>query len=120
MGAEARVFKQVQITNGSEGEKPLRFIRPKELAETNTRGLVLEGVYLGPVPSKQDPSKSDYKFETETEIVIVNNTGMLAKKMAEVPENTLTQLVYNGQDKIKSGKMAGKLAHSFDVLIAAE
>lgn len=115
MAAQAeRKFKKVT------GETSLRFIRPSQLAEDGITGEILEGVYLGSVPNQLDPEKNDYKFETETETVIVNSTGSLAYKMKSIPVGSLVRLNYLGKEPIKNGRMAGKPAHNFEVLVAEE
>lgn len=105
-----RTFKPVN-TGGN-----IEFIKPSALSEAGTTGLILEAIYLGPVQSALDPSKNDYKFEKENgDIVVINNCGSLANQLKSVEAGTVVQISYNGKQKIKSGKMAGKEAHSFSV-----
>lgn len=110
--SNGKTFKKVQ------GENSLRFIRPAQLAEDGVTGEILEGIYLGPVKSQIDATKNDYKFETGTETVIINSSGSLAYQLKTVAAGSLVKVFYNGMEKMKSGRMAGKSAHSFEVLVA--
>lgn len=113
--------KFVSVGGANATESTLRFIRPSELAENGIKGEVLEGVFVEALPNQLDSSKLDYKFQTEDgQTVIINGTGSLSYRMKSVTPGTLTKVIYNGKEKIKKGKMAGREAHSFDVLIAAE
>lgn len=117
--SNGRTFKRVGNAAASN-EKPLRFIRPSDLSDEGTTGVILEGAYIGPVANNLEPSKSDYKFETDSEIIILNGSGSLTYRMKDVTPGSLVQVVYNGKQKIKKGKMAGRDAHSFDVLVAID
>lgn len=98
---------------------PLEFIRPSKLFEDGVKGLILEGEFVGKVPNSFDESKSDFKFKTEdNRTVIINSSGSLAYRMRDIEPGTLLQVHYNGKEEIKSGKMKGKQAHNFDVLVA--
>ncbi len=108
-----------KVGASANGNKPLRFIRPGELADAGITGLVLEGIYLGLVPNDKT-GKQDFKFETDSEIVIVNSNGSLGYKLGMVQIGDLVQVSYNGKDKITKGPNAGKMAHSFDLAVADE
>jgi len=113
--ANTRVFKQVG--GAAENAKPIRFIRPKELAASGTTGLILEGIYLGPVANTMT-EKDDYKFETDNEILVINGNGSLKNKLSLVAIGDLVQVSYLGFEKMTTGKNAGKFAHSFNVAVA--
>jgi len=113
--ANTRVFKQVGIA--AENAKPIRFIRPGELASSGTTGLILEGVYLGAVPNPMT-EKDDYKFETDSEILVINGNGSLKYKLSLVNIGDIVQVSYLGKEKITKGANAGKSAHSFNVAVA--
>lgn len=110
-----RVFKQVG-SNSADG-KPIRFIRPGELAESGTTGLILEGIYLGPVANEMT-GKDDYKFETDDELVVINGNGSLRYKLNLINVGDLVQISYLGKEKLTKGAKAGKSAHSFNVAVA--
>ena len=106
-------YTEVSLNPDAADRKPLRFVKAKELVP----GEIIEGIYRGTLQSTKYPAKNDYKFETDTEILVVNTSGMLAKKMASVQENDIVRLTYGGSAEIKSGPMAGNLAHVFDVAV---
>jgi len=103
-----------------EGAMPsLRFIKPSQLAAEGVTGTVLEGEYVGAVKNAFDEGKEDFKFLTDDgNTVIVNSTGSLAYQMKLVKIGDYVQLNYMGKEKIAKGKMKGKEAHKFEVLVA--
>lgn len=117
-GAE-RTFKSVNGKSLDGDSEGIRFIRAKALAEAGTTGVVVQGVYEGTLPNKYDESKPDFKIrEDNNTLAVLNSTGGLAKQMAKVEIGTYIQVQYLGQRPMESGKMKGKLAHSFVVGIA--
>ena len=111
----SKTFKR---PDGMEGAN-IEFVRPSKLAEAGRTGLIVEGLYVGSVPNSFDEQKNDYKFETESgKMIVINGAGNLPYQMEKIAVNTLVQVSYLGKSKIKKGKMAGKEAHNFDVLVA--
>lgn len=97
----------------------LRFIKPSQLAAEGITGTVLEGEFLGAVKNSFDENKEDFKFKTDDgSTVIVNSSGSLAYQMKLVKVGDYVQLNYKGKEKIAKGKMKGKEAHKFEVLVA--
>lgn len=95
------------------------YIRPKQLAEQNFSGVLLEGIYEGTVPDNYDNSKNNFKFtDLNGKSVIINGTGSLAKQLSNVDEGAAVQIEYKGMQKIEKGKMAGKQAHAWVVGVA--
>lgn len=94
----------------------INYIRPSKLSEEGKTGLILEGEYLGPVLNSMS-EKNDYKFKTEDGIAVINNTGGLQVRMEQIDPGTLVQIHYNGKTEIQNGKMKGKQAHNFVVLV---
>ena len=111
--SEKREFKKVGAENS------LSFIKASTLAEEGVKGVVLEGEYIGAIKNNFDENKSDYKFKKDDgSIVIVNSTGSLAHQMAKVEVGSYVRLEYDGKKTLTSGKMKGKMAHMFTVLVA--
>lgn len=121
---------QAQDTQKSSGTKfkkpegtgdlaPLTFIKPSELKEKGTTGVIAEGVFVGTMPNKYNEAKPSYKIEQDDgSIIVVNSAGNLQHRMAAVKQGQLVQISYNGMSKILKGKMAGKDSHQFEVLVA--
>jgi hypothetical protein len=59
--------------------------------------------------------KTTYKIRTEDGLIGINGCAALDKLMQRVTIGQLVRITYNGKTPIKSGKYAGKLAHSFFV-----
>ena len=114
-GAET-TSRKMKSVSGLEGAG-ITFIRPSKLEGAQT--LVTEALYLGSTPNQFDSNKKDYKFENEDgSIVVINGAGNLNYLMEKVAVNSIVTVEYRGKSKIKKGKMAGKEAHSFNVLVA--
>lgn len=103
-------FKKVEISDG------VNYIRPKALADSGTKGVILEGEFLGTVENPMSKN-SDFKFSTADGITVINRSGTLAKRMELINPGTLCQVVYNGQAEISTGAYKGTLAHQFEVLV---
>lgn len=103
MGAKLQ-FKEVE-----QGE--LRFIKPTDFADLPDEQI--EGAYI---ENREDNyGNPSYKLRTADGIVVVNSAGQLDSKMAEVAVGELVRITYMGQEKMKTGKWKGKLAHQFKV-----
>lgn len=106
-------YKKVEVQGG------LTFIRPSQLAEEGTTGVIVEGKYIESLPNNFDEKKSDYKILTlDGETVIINGCGSLDNQMKVVAPGTLVQIEYNGKGILEKGKMKGKPFHDFTVLVA--
>jgi hypothetical protein len=93
----------------------LRFIKPKELADSGTTGPILEGTYMGTVLNDLT-EKNDFKFLTEDDsTVIINNTGHLQYLISamQVKEGDYCRVSYNGKKPYK-----GKESHEFELEVA--
>jgi hypothetical protein len=96
----------------------LEFIRPSKLAAEEVTGVILEGTYLESTPNHYDETKNDFKFEKEDgSVVIINGAGNLGYRMRSVSPGDFCQITYQGKKEIESGKMKGKSAHSFEVMV---
>lgn len=120
----ARKFVSVNgkdLDGGADTAGELTFVRASKLAAEGITGVVAEGIYEGGVPSRFDETKMDFKIRKDNgDLTIVNNCGSLASQMAKVEAGSYVQITYLGQRAIETGKMKGKLAHSFIVGVAAE
>lgn len=91
----------------------LTFIRPSQLAEAGTTGVILQGIYVGSQANQLNPEKLDYAFETaDGGKTIVNGTASLAGQMSKVSEGDLVQIEYLGKTKTKNGKQAHRFVVS--------
>ena len=110
MSAEKQ-FQSV-LSDGAGGN--ITYIRPKELSDNGTTGVVAEGIFQGTLPNRFDDSKSDFKLEGEDgAITILNHAGSLANQLKNVSPGSYVRINYKGKQPMKSGTMAGKLAHAF-------
>lgn len=113
MSAE-RVWKKP----GSESGSNLEFIRPSKLTDEDVNKVLVEGLFIESLPNHFDNSKLDFKFEKEDgSAVILNGAGNLGYRMKSVSPGQLVQITYQGKQEIQNGKMKGRKAHNFDVLI---
>ena len=122
LGAPSRTFKSV---NGKSLEQDdsraggITFIRPKELNDAGTTGVVAEGIYEGTLPNNFDDTKSNYKVRTDAgNLIVLNSTGSLAAQLGKVAVGSYVQIQYLGMQEITEGKMKGKMSHKFIVGIA--
>lgn len=116
MSAAEKTFTTV-LGNGDGGN--VTYIRPKTLSEEGTTGVVAEGIYEGTVPNNFDSAKNDFKVRLEDgTLAILNSSGSLANQLNKVATGSYVRINYNGMQPMKSGKMAGKLAHAFIVEVA--
>lgn len=108
--------RKMKSVSGLEGAG-VEFIRPSKLTGPGT--IISEALYIGSSANNFDEDKLDYKFETEDgKIQVLNGAGNLGFQMAKVPVNSIVTVKYNGKQKIKKGKLAGKESHNFEVLVA--
>jgi hypothetical protein len=99
-----------------ELEGSVKYIKPKELADNQFSGVILQGIYEGTIPDNFDESKNNFKFtDLNGDTVIINGTGKLAKLLSRVDEGSSVEVKYLGMEKIEKGKMAGKSAHDWTV-----
>lgn len=103
---------------GKEG-KSIEFVRPSQLAKDEFTGVIVEGTFIEALPNHYDETKNDFKFEKEDgSIVVINAAGNLGYRMRDVNPGDFCRVEYLGKKEIESGKMKGKSAHSFEVLVA--
>lgn len=109
------------VRPGQESQPNISFVRPAELAKEGITGVIVEGEFVESLPNHFDEEKSDYKFVRENgDVVVINHTGSLAYRMKKVSPGDFCQVSYNGKTTIENGKMKGKQAHDFEVLVARE
>jgi hypothetical protein len=102
---------------GTENQGALVIVKPAELAKAGTTGTVASGIYEGILPSELYPESPSFKIRADNgDLILVNSCGSLKSQMNRVNVGTYVELVYKGQDTIKSGPRKGKQAHSFIVL----
>lgn len=87
---------------------------PSAVARTLESGGSIRGVYAGKY-TDATYNKTIYKVRTEEGLVALNSATQLDNLMTKVPEGAEVKITYNGKNTIKSGKYAGKQAHSFSV-----
>jgi hypothetical protein len=81
----------------------IEFIRPSKLEKP--------GVLI-------DNNKLDYKFSGDKgKTIILNGAGNLGYQMERINAGDFVQISYEGKKKIESGKMEGRMAHNFKVLV---
>lgn len=118
-----RVFKKPEGSESSAGG--IEFLRPKELDLEIQEGIreagapILEGTFVDSMPNKYNPSKLDFKFETEEgKTIVVNGAGNLGYNMKLVNVGDYVQVLYFGKKEATGGTYAGTLMHNFEVLTA--
>lgn len=118
------VVRTYKTVNGKEASADLpkgdlSFVRASQLAKDGITGIVAQGIYEGTVPNRFDAAKPDFKVRGDAgNLIILNNAGSLASQLARVALGSYVQINYKGMQAMTTGKMAGKKAHSFIVLIA--
>lgn len=114
--SQERVWKKPGNASNSAS---IEYVRPSVLAESKFTGVVLEGTFIESVPNSFDSTKTDFKFEKEDgSVVVINSAGNLGYRMRSVSPGDFCRVEYEGMKDISSGKMKGKKAHSFNILIA--
>ena len=92
----------------------IKFIRPSKLEKP---GVIVEATFVVYLPNAFDENKSDYKFTDEKgNIIILNGAGNLGYQMGFINAGDFVQIKYQGKKEISKGKLAGRMAHSFEVL----
>jgi len=86
----------------------IEFIRPSKLEKP---GILLEATFVESLPNAFDNNKLDYKFSAD------NGAGNLGYQMERVNAGDFVQISYEGKTKIEKGKMEGRMAHNFKVLV---
>lgn len=95
-------------------------------------GTMIQGIYEGRL-DKDVYGKSNFKFTATADgesirageilpysagaTVIVNETGNLARKLENIEIGTEVLVMYDGQLKIRTGPMKGKLSNQFTVAV---
>jgi hypothetical protein len=83
-----------------------------------TKGDTIEGKYLGS-PIGKTYGNPYHKIETTEGVIALPSAGQLNKMIANVAEGADIKIVYNGKEKMGSGKFAGKEAHTFKLFASA-
>ena len=93
----------------------IEFIRPSKLEKP---GVIVEATFVESLLNAFDNNKLDYKFSGEKgKTIILNGAGNLGFQMDRINAGDFVQISYEGKKKIESGKMEGRLAHNFKVLV---
>ena len=108
--------KLTAVLSSSTDLKPLKIVRPSELAKDGITGVVAEGIYMGTTPNRFEPLNNDFRINGDAEDFIINSAGSLVKQLASVDVGTYVQIQYAGKVKAKSGPAEGKMVHNFTVL----
>ena len=109
MTAKKRNFVSPKETRNNE------FIRPSKLEKP---GILLEATFVESLPNAFDNNKLDYKFSADKgKTIILNGAGNLGYQMERVNAGDFVQISYEGKSKIEKGKMEGRMAHNFKVLV---
>ena len=123
MSQQTQETKELKFERADGGAGDIQFIKPS----TMEAGATVTGIYLAALPSKFDKDKSDFKLAevdaagNETgKTIVINGAGNLGYRMSSISVGQLIQIQYLGRRKITKGVMAGKEAHSFEVLKASE
>jgi hypothetical protein len=126
MGNNAQILKETNMSTearewrrpGTESEAGIDFIRPSKLSDDDNGKVLVEGTFIESIPNHFDETKLDFKFEREDgNVIIINGAGNLGYRMKAVNSGDIVQVTYQGKQEIQNGKMRGKLAHNFDVLV---
>jgi len=113
--ADGRTLTSKLSGSGEQSRGELRFIRAKELKEAGTLGLIVEGIYEGPLANDMT-GKNDFKVrEANGNLAILNSTASLSNQMSDLDIGSYVAIQYNGTTVIKSGPRKGKEAHQFNV-----
>jgi hypothetical protein len=93
----------------------IEFIRPSKLEKP---GVLIEATFVESLPNAFDNNKLDYKFSGDKgKTIILNGAGNLGYQMERINAGDFVQISYEGKKKIESGKMEGRMAHNFKVLV---
>lgn len=106
--------RSLKAKGETKGE--LKIIRPSELAEAGTTGVVAAGVYEGAEPNKFNSAKSDYFIRgADGTLYILNETKSLGEQLGQLnaDDNVTVEVVYNGKKATKNGRGF----HDFEVFV---
>ena len=96
----------------------ITFISPAALSRDEKSGVILEGTYVESSPNNFDENKLDFKFSDDKgNMTVINAGGNLGWAMQPINIGDYVQVSYNGKKEITKGKMAGRMAHDFKVLV---
>jgi len=96
----------------------ITFISPAALSRDEKSGVILEGTYVESSPNNFDENKLDFKFSDDKgNMTVINAGGNLGWSMEAINIGDYVQVSYNGKKEITKGKMAGRMAHDFKVLV---
>jgi hypothetical protein len=98
--------------------RSITFISPASLAKDEKSGVILEGTYVESSPNTFNEKKLDFKFSDDKgNMTVINAGGNLGWAMEAINVGDFVQVSYNGKKEIAKGKMAGRMAHDFKVLV---
>ena len=123
--AQATTENAGVVFKSTKPKSSIKYINPKKLLEEGALGVVVQGRYLGRA-DKNNFDKCDFKVESMNEkgedgspvLFIINESGNLASRMANIAVGDLVQVRYLGQEKIsqsKNPKLIGKSVHQWAV-----
>lgn len=102
---------QVKLSEGGTTS----YVKAKDLKA----GTTISGIFRGTFEDKFE--KLNHRLEqADGSTIVINGTTQLNNLIAKVSEGTKLDVVYKGKSTIKSGKYAGKEAHSFDVFTVGD
>jgi len=121
--AQTATTGKLTFKSTTASDSSISFLRANQMSE----GQAVQGEYVEALVSRFDDAKRDYKIEEVDDngektgkTIVINAAGNLGSRMSDVSLGSLVRIVYLGQAKIKKGRMAGKLAHNFDVQLAED
>jgi hypothetical protein len=105
---------------GSTTREPIkayyRYSAPKTeggLGRQVKKGDKFTGNYMGSFTDQF--GKAQHKIRTEDGLVAIAGSARLTRALANIPEGTYIQVVYNGKITIEGGDFAGMTPHDFSV-----
>jgi len=122
------------LGNGKLGEKTTRIFQSAgRWSEAGRTGTMASGTFT---QSVVDPNYGQTNYEIKADapgeyidgdgvlrsfsagdLIIINGTAGLARKMENIPVGTGLEINYLGQAELTKGKYKGKAVHNFEVLV---
>lgn len=110
--------RKMKTVSNENGGSSIEFIRPAALADKVDQ-IIAKGLFTGFLDNKFDAAKKDIRLEDleAGKVTVVNGTGLLRHKFAQIPQGTYVEITYKGmqKSKAKSGPSVGKKVHDFVV-----
>lgn len=134
MSAAQQIPEGFVALNSGETKGTLAFQNPSNWLKAEATGPMVVGIYEGQMTEPDQYGKLNHKFTAtqagesfnkdgeETAFaagatVIINTSKGLEKSLKDVEVGTEVCVLYNGQNKIKSGPYKNKMAHSYSILV---